>query len=253
MIIDDLFESFGLTAKQQRVYKACLERGESTIMPIARSAGLPRTTISYILEQLDETGLILILKKNNRKLYVPTPPRKILTLLRQKQTELETQTQMLTESLPELNRLLGSNRSDAQVRIYTGQNEVRQIYEEILDAPIREVWYVGDTSQIRDALGDRYLKQWIRKRIVKKIHAKAIRIRQGELPDPEYVYRTEGLRTTRFAPEGFVSPANILIFANTVLILTTAKESLGIAVTSKDFATSMKNWFQQLWKISTPE
>lgn len=248
-----MLKSFNLSSKQQRVYLSSLQLGESTIVPIAKRAGLPRTSISYILEKLGEMGLILILKKNKRKLYVPTQPRKLLTLLRQKQTELEAQTQMLAEALPSLNQLYGSNKAETQVRIYKGQTEVRQIYEEILEAPINDTWYVGEVKTIRDALGDRYLKQWIKKRVAKKIHTNAIRVRQSELEDREYANSKEGLRTLRFAPEGFKSPANILMFGNTVLVLTTAKESLGIAVTSKDFATSMKNWFQQLWKISTPE
>jgi sugar-specific transcriptional regulator TrmB len=253
MKLEDLFQTFGLSAKQQKVYLACLQRGESTIMPIARSASLPRTSIAYILEKLDEIGLVQIVKKNNRKLYIPIPPRKILTILKQKQTELEAQAQMLTESLPELNQLLGSQKTDAQVRIYTGQLEVRQIYEELLEAPINDTWYVGDTATIRDALGDRYLKQWIKKRVAKKIHTHAIRIRRGELEDREYSNSKEGLRTVRFAPEGFNSPANILLFHNTVLVLTSSKESLGIAITSKDFFISMKSWFQELWKICEPE
>jgi HTH-type transcriptional regulator, sugar sensing transcriptional regulator len=250
MDIRPTLEQFDLSDKEIDIYLACLTLGESTIMPIARKVGLPRSTVLYALECLRNQGLISIAERNGRRIYLPLPPRTLLTLLKRKREALDEQIGLVEDSLPQLNQLFTSSPFEPKARIYRGQDELRQIYEEMLEAPVNEIWYVGDYSEIVEALGRQFMRNWVHRRAATGIKAKAIRIRTGEVADAEFAPKTF-LRSVRYAPDTFESPSHIQVYGDIVVIITTAKESFGIVVTSRDYATTVKSWFRELWKVSS--
>ena len=250
MDLKPLLTELGLNEKEIRAYLACLELGESAIMPIVHKTGLVRTSLIYILEKLRERGLLEIVQHQTHRRYLPLPPRKLLTLIQQQESKLKEQAHKLEHSLPELNRLYASTPFQPRIRVFKDL-ELRELYEDMTNSPINQICYVGDTTNIADPVGDRFLRNWIRRRAAKGIHSKAIRIKSGERDVPEYVARQELLRTVRYAPDGFESPAVIYIYGDNVAVVTTAKESFGVVTTSREYAKSMQNWFDELWKISS--
>ena len=109
---------------------------------------------------------------------------------------------------------------------------------------------MGNTTNIEEAVGDRFLRDWIRRRAEKQIRSRTIRVRDGEQDVPEYAGTKSLLRTIRYAPEGMVTPAIVMVYGDNVAAVTTAQESFGVVTTSRDYARSMQAWFEALWKIS---
>lgn len=251
MKIDGYLEQLNLSKKERDAYLALLEIGESHIVPIAKKVNSPRTSVAYTLEKLRAHSLIEIVQRNSRKIYIPLAPRKIGTLLKNKKSKLEEQINAFELSLPELNRIYGIHPFDPKVRFFRGRDEIRQMYDEILNEPINEVTYVGENAKIAEMLGENFLKHWIKRRVSKKIWSKAVRVKSQELEEPIFQPSLETMRKVRYPPENFVSPAHIMIYGDHVAILTTAKESIGVVITSRDFARSMRSWFSELWKVST--
>jgi len=249
--IKSYLKNLELSKKEIKTYLACLELGESHIVPISQKVGIPRTTLVYILDGLKERGLIEIVPKRGRRLYLPLPPRTLVTLYKQRRDKMDEQLDSLQSALPELNRLYSLTPFQPKVRFFQGQDELRQLYEEMLQAPVNEIVYIGDVQEIEMSLGANYLKTWVRRRSDAQIKTRGIRIRSGEVDDPAYTQTREYNRNLRYAPEGFASPSNILIYADTVVVMTTAKESLGLAITSRDYATTMKAFFTEVWNGSS--
>ncbi len=249
--LNTYLEELGLSDKEVSLYLASLELGESYILPIARKTGIPRTSAVYLLEKLRDRGLITILKKGARHIYIPTAPSKISTLLKNKRVKLDEQINIFDLSLPDLNRLYGSKHFATQVKFFRGRDEVRKMYDEMLTYPIKEIVYTGEVDKMEAALGQQWLRGWIKRRIQTKIQTRGVRVRHLELEDDLYGSSPSLMRKIRFAPDGFTSPSNILIYADNVTIMSTDKESLGVVITSRDFAKSMKSWFKQIWDNST--
>ncbi len=247
MDLPEYLKKLGLGEKEARTYLASLELGESNIVPIAEKVGLPRTSVAYLLEKLDELGLIEILERRGRKHYLPYPPRTILTKFKEKEEQAKENSQSFAELVPELNRLYEHTPTQPKVRIFKGE-ELQDIYEEMLLVHPTEICYVGSTQQIEEAIGARFLKDWVKRRAEAKIWTRAIRVRNQEPKDTIYAPGEDGQRDVRYAPSRFQSPANILIYGNTVVVTTTAAESFGVVTTSQDYATSMQNWFEELWE-----
>jgi sugar-specific transcriptional regulator TrmB len=250
MNITSTLTLLGLDDKEVITYLTCLELGEGPIMPLVQKTGIIRTTLLYVLEKLQQKDLIQTIQHATHRRYLALPPRDLIKLVRRKEMELKEQADSLESSLPELNRLYETDPFQPRIRVYKDE-ELRTLYNEIIEQPLDELCYVGDTANIAQPIGDRFLQDWIKRRVAKRIPSRTIRIRTGEQDIPEYTGREELLRTIRYAPEGFSSPAVILIYGNNVAIVTTDKESFGVTTTSRDYAESMRSWFEELWKISS--
>ncbi|MBI4087686.1 MAG: hypothetical protein HY434_02545 [Candidatus Liptonbacteria bacterium] len=249
MDIREVLRGLNLNQKEIDVYLASLEVGEGRITAISTKVGVPRTSLTYTLEKLRQRRLVEILQKNNRKIYIPLPPRKVISLLKNQRERLGEEIEELERALPQFDSLYSAD-SGPKIRIFQGTEEIKQIYEEMLEAPIDEIWYIGDTSKIEEILGGNYLKRWVKRRARANIKSKAIRVKTGEIYKSIYASSEELLRTVRFAPEGFESPSHILIYGNTLGIITTKKENVGLLIMSRDLATTMKSLFQEIWNNS---
>lgn len=239
----------GLEDKEVAVYLAALEVGESALVPIATRAGLPAMTTKYILEKLTIKGFVTAVKKNTRFLYIPQSPAQLLSILRRRREEVDRNIKHFEESLPELNRHLSFGMFAPKVRFF-GHQEIRTIYEEILKEPIDEILWIGDVEKIESVVGPDYLRNWIRRRIAKKIKTRVIRVREGEVDDAVYNSKSGFLRQIRHTPDGFGSPSHIIIYGDNVAIITTRKEAFGAVITSREFATTMKSCFREVWQNS---
>jgi len=243
----EILKKLGLEEKEIEIYLALLNIGETTIMPLVENLRLPRTTIYHTLERLRNYKLIDIVLRNKRRLYIPLPPGRIKYVLQREKLQAEEKLLSYENALPELNKIYKSSSIQPQVRLFRNK-EICLIYDEILDLA-DELWLVGEMGTI-DVLGERYLKSWIKSRIKKKIPSRAISVRPDAGLDKIYC-GTEGyLRTVRQAPDWFQSPTHILIYGNNVAIITTGNENFGLVITSKEYAKSMRNWFEAIWQIS---
>jgi len=249
MNLEQYLKQLGLKDKEIKVYLVLLELGESQIMPIVEKVGLPRTTVFHILERLKINKLIEIIHRKTRSIYTPYPPKKIANILELKKAETEEKIKSFNLALPEFSKLYTVSPFEPKIRFFRG-SEIRDIYEEILIAGVDEERYVGEAKKIVSALGEEYLKQWIDRRVRKGIRSKSIRVKKEESEQPIFSGQKEYLRQIRYAPEGFESPMHILIYGNNVAYISTEEENFGLVISSLELARTMRNWFQQLWKMS---
>lgn len=240
----------GLDEKDVKVYLALLEMGETHIVPLAEKVNLPRNTVVYILENLESKGLLEILQRTSRRVYIPNPPDAILHLAKRQKEEAIEREKTAKMILPELKRLYSVSAVEPSMRFFKGQEEIRQIYDEMVESGEKEIIYAGEYDKMVEVIGKRYLENVIKRRIAKGIKTRSVRVRSAEVDEPIFQSPKETIREIRYAPKDFVSPGHITIYQNTVAVITTAKENFGFVVTSREYAITMRSWFEQLWKVS---
>ncbi|MEI8143122.1 MAG: helix-turn-helix domain-containing protein [Candidatus Berkelbacteria bacterium] len=243
-------EKLGLDKKDVKVYLALLEMGETHIVPLAQKVELPRNTVVYILENLKSIGLVEILQRCSRRVYLPNPPEAVLNLAKRQKDEATEREKTAKSILPELKRLYSTSMVEPSMRFFKGQDEIRQIYDEMIVSGETEILYVGEYDKIVEVIGKRYLEKFIKNRIAKGIKTRSVRVRAAEVAESIFQSPEETIRQIRYSPADFVSPGHVTIYQNTVAVITTAKENFGFVVTSKEYAITMKSWFEQLWKVS---
>lgn len=251
-MLKNYLSQLDLDEREIEGYLALLEIGETQIVPLTQKVDMPRTTLAYVLERLREKGLIEILNQGgSRRVYIPKSPQIIKELLLERKGKIENKIDALEQALPQLLQHYQTSSVQPKVRLYQGEG-IRKIYEEILTLPIDEYWFVSEPTNQADLLGKRWLADWIKRRVGKGIQSNGLRP-QGVGIKGEAVFSESSKkykRTIRYLPKDFRSPAHIIIYSNSVAIITTAKESFGVVIDSKDYAETMRNWFDALWKQS---
>ena len=106
-------EKIGLVKHEAQVYLASLALGPSTVLKIAKEAGLPRTTVYSIIESLKKKGLIFIEEKGFKKLHAPQRPDQLEMVLEQRKQEFKNM-------LPEFSALYNLHAGESLIQYFEG-------------------------------------------------------------------------------------------------------------------------------------
>ncbi len=235
--------TLGFSEKETAVYLALLELGKRTVSPIARKAGINRTTAYDILDSLISKGLISVSGKEPLQEFVAESPDRISAFIQREITAKENQLKAVVELVPELKSL--HNISDRpKVRFYEGKQGMEQVYEDTLTSsePIRAFATYDDMEKALPGYFPKYFERRARKGI--KIRAIFPFTEAGvELTK----HNQAQLRETAIVPnKNFYFTPEINIYDNKVMIASW-KEKLGIIIESVEISEALKNIFELAW------
>ena len=236
-------KKLGLTEKEAELYINALELGSFSVMGIAHKSGIKRPTCYLILDELVKKGLVSIIPRAKKLLYIAEPPEVLI-----KQAEEQVS---LTKSLaPKLNSFYNTDKEKRVVKYYSGQKSIHNIYEDVLKTRPKEYYYIGSAKELEGITGKEFLDNWIKKRIQLGIKSVSIRMRETEITSKNYQDTGESLREIRYAPEDIYIPDTIIIYGSKVATISTQKGNFGFVVEDKEFFESMMGLFKALWRIS---
>ncbi len=129
------FSDFWLSWKEETVYLTCLTLGASPASIIAEKVWLKRPTTYLLLESLVKQGYISQSSRNGVIQFSAVDPDDLAEVFLQKHRQMSNKIQFFRESIPEL-RALESKRTDLpKIRLFTGKEAVRKVYDSLFDAP----------------------------------------------------------------------------------------------------------------------
>lgn len=250
--LQSALEQLGLTNHEARVYRACLSRGEATIMDIAKLTSVGRTTIYGVAEGLVHKGMLRFVQKGAHRVYSAEDPKKFQHIIDKNRDVLDRKAAFLSSILPTLSMRFSEASNKPLVTYYEGQKEIHLIFEDFLASGTKEAVFIGEATTIEQALGSKYLKSMVSRRIKLGIKARGVRKAESELEDPLYAHGAKNLRNIRFAPSFFKAPVYTGVYLNKVFFVSSVVESYGILVESKDLSDMFRDWFEVLWNASSP-
>ncbi len=248
MNFEDKLTRLGLEVKEAKVYLKALELQTFSVAAIAHASGLKRPTCYLILAELQRKGYVTLVPHSTKVLYHVESPEVLVkqaeynvAMARDLESDLKQRFAALPAQVP-------------TVRVYTGQKGVQNIYEDMLRYRGDGYCYIGSMKELIATAGEEFLRAWIKRRIVKGLHVRAIRIGIEELEDAEgsFTAQAEALRETRYAPAHVYLKDAIMIYGRKVAIIGDQKSNFAFVVENKEFASSMMSLFEAIWKISTP-
>lgn len=236
-------QSLGLSEKEAKLYLNALELGTFSVMSIANKSGLKRPTCYLILEELVKKGLVSIVPKAKKTVYIAESPD---VLIRQ----AEKNASLAKKLAPQLYEIFNTDKKQPIIKYYSGQKGVHNIYEDILKSNIREYYYIGSGEELIKMAGKDFIDDWIKKRIEKGIKTYSIRMRKTEVSEKIYQETKEAFREIRYSPTDIYIPDTILIYGEKVAIISTRKDNFGFVIESDEFVKTMSGLFKALWQIS---
>ena len=241
MEIKQILEQLGLEGKKADVYLAALELGSSTVIEIAKKAGIKRTTCYDILMDLEKEGLISETSKGKKRLFVGEDPEKI-------QRNLKNKERLFSEILPQLQSIHNVRGSKPKVRFYEGKAGLKEVYEDTLKYKAEIVGFASD--DIIKVMGMEWSMEYLTKRIKSGIWAKAI-IPGTEFLDKNFLSKDpEQLRVTKIIDhKKYPFSIEINIYGHNKVALMSAKEEVGLIIEGQEIHNTMKTIFQLIWDL----
>ncbi|HLD03834.1 MAG TPA: helix-turn-helix domain-containing protein [Candidatus Dojkabacteria bacterium] len=260
-------KKFGLSENEIRVYLETLKKDELSPYQIAKSTGIPRTTVYDVLMSLSLKNLVEIeqssgLEKQQTRVHGKNPSilRKILKDRRDAATLLEAH---IVQVLPALKGEFLKNKSDSNFRYFPGLTGARKVYFELdklnLEIPVSYWSYLmpldvfGSEELNKDIIKDTGLRKKYnvksRNLIPLNDWTRHVLTYQTQL-DSNYLAHREFRYIEAPIFEFFLELGIQGDFVRTVC--TEEKEVWGLVMRSHFLAVSLMSIYNFMWNLAVP-
>lgn len=235
-MIEEVLQELGFKRRESQCYTSLLELGSSKVGEIVRKTGIPSSKIYEILDKLMKRGLVSYVIKNNIKHYQATDPKSLINFVEEKKKKIE-------QVLPEL--LLKQKLSHKQsVDMYEGQKAIFTLFVDLIsDAKPNESYLVFSINEENKTdQANLFFKNLAVRRKEKKLEVRLLK-------NIKY-YVKEKHTNLKLRYTNFNLPQGITIFKNYVILLSWVESPVAIKIESEIFASQLRNFFNDLWKIA---
>ncbi len=235
-----LLEKYGLSERHAKVYMHLLEKMEDTVLSIAKSVNIPRTTVYTILNELKGQGLVSSFRKNKTQYWASESVQQFSLLLEQKKL-------LLGDLIPALQQVVRqSKEKDSSVRLFTGKEGLKVVWEDIIssleDNKPPFVFAISHTDLY--SVLPKYFPQWIERRRKSKVFAKLI-VHNGHQH-----LRSDSGQEVRAMPEKYIFNGDLTIYGNKVALFIFEKEKYeSIIIDSSVFTQMIQGLFNFAWDM----
>ncbi len=235
----------GLPDKEARIYSHALSLVTFNVAQISARTSLKRPTCYLLLEELTKKGFVSRVPNIKKLHYRVEPPEVIVR-------QAENNVSFAHKLLPKLEEIYRKDTGMPNVRYYSGQKGVQNIFEDILKSGTKEFYSMGSITDLVEVVGDEFIRDFVLRRTKKKISVKNLRPPTKELEAPIHKATDKYLREIRFT-EPHVEFANcICIYADKVAIISTKADNFAILIESKEVFRTHLTLFNALWQLSKP-
>jgi HTH-type transcriptional regulator, sugar sensing transcriptional regulator len=241
MELKQTLEQFGLEGKKADVYLATLELGSSNVISIAKKAGIKRTTCYDILQDLINSGLISETVKGKKRFFIAEDPEKI-------KRDIEKKYNIISELLPQLRSMHNISGIKPKIRYFEGKEGLIEAYDDALN-------YAGEfvafgSEDVKNVLGDRWVNDYINRRVKKGIRVRAILPSTQYLEEEIFSRDQEHLRVCKsIRKDKYPFSIEIDIYGHQKVALISNKEQLAVIIESAEIYNTMKQLFELCWDL----
>jgi len=238
-------QTFGLSEEEVVVYITALEQGSTTVLELARSTKIPRTTVYLLIDSLTEKGLLTLTAQGKKKLYVPASPEDLITLAKAKHAQLEHTIGSLSEELPQLQALFNMSHQKPKIRYYEGVEEVKRVYEDTL---LSEKILVHCMSQDAKMIMGEYLEKYFIRVARKMIHTKELVSDSEEDKKYQQEYSTSRNQIICI-PSKYQTNTDYMIYKDCVAFITYKDQvPVGVVISDTEITRFEKIRFMMVWE-----
>lgn len=161
-MVDRIIQSFlvtlGLTAEEIQIYSSLVEKGDQTILELARQTKIPRTNVYRTLESMKAKGVTEeIIDEYKTKAKAVTSDT-LEFLVGKKEIEVKNLRDQLPTVISALDFTAGSNFPDTKVLFFRGKSGIQQMVWNTLRAKDEVIGY--SYRILTDAVGEKFAIKW---------------------------------------------------------------------------------------------
>lgn len=233
----------GMEPTTAEIYLTLVENGEMTVPKLLEKVPLSRATVYEALPTLLAEGFVEYRKEGRVAYYKPNHPSKLFTLIEEKKREVSLLEGEFKGVVQSLTGMFNLSNNQPGVRLFEGKEGMIEAYDTLLNLQ-QPIDSIEDKGDMLDFFGD-YVKEYVTKRIERKIPNRAIAPDTNTINDPN----PEKFIDSRLIPAAkFPFSMDIKICGDLVQIAT-LKEGQGVAVHISNplIAANFRVMFNYMW------
>ena len=243
-ILESLKE-LGLSENEAAVYQASLASGPTTVLNIARTAGIKRTTVYSVLEDLMKLGLMTIEVKGFKKLYSPASPEKLENIL-------ERRKEMFQKMLPELSAMYNLKGGESFLKYYSGLSAVKNVYNDLIaEMKFGESYDVISNSTQWYAADPKFFEDFVVRRAKAGIKTRLL-LQDSPTAREEKRQEKQSLRSIKFLSPQSDFEVNLVVTPHKVFVHQQIEPIMAIVIETKSIVHLHQKMFELIWN-SIPE
>jgi len=254
MAFEKLLNLFNLRGIEIDLYSTLFYNGEMGASEIAKQINISRTAVYDLLQKLIAAGLIIETIKSGIKKFSVQPPEKLELLIAEKEKNLASAKDALSEMKKEF--LTKRKNLKPIIQIYEGKKELEQMMKDMLlyrDITV-DVFWPADTV-LKTVLSPEFMDNFHQERIARNINIRVI-WPESEVPSikefPFVETSNKYLREVHLASKEINFSFGYAIYGNTIRFISINKDYFGFLVENKEMAEMLKSHFDLIWKNSKP-
>jgi len=252
--LEEFLNLLGLTAEEKSVYSALVSGSDQSVLQIAKSSGVNRTTSYRILERFKTLGLAEEIVEESRIKFRKTGVDKLELLVKQQQEKARQLNQLLPDISSIINQVSTTVQPGTKVLFYRGQEGIRQMGWNVLKAKNGGMGY--SYRPYIEIMGEDFLQNWLdewtsQPRVFRDIYSQAY---LNSKPNPTILYDPEYFQSRYIPPKILDINHQMDIYNNVVAIYNWHEgEIFGVEIYNEKVAALHKQLFEIVWQMATPE
>lgn len=241
----DILKSCGFSDGESRVYTSLVDAGPSTLNSLHGRVGIERRNIYDILNKLIGKGLVAFMSENRHKVYSAVHPKKLLSILQERQQSIEDLKKEVSAGLNEMEARFNTAKFSISAEIFRGTQGIKTVWQDMLD--YKEILWLGSGNYVpkkMPAFWSRWNTQrWNRK--VQSYHLFRSEIRGSLIPNVGHA---------RFLPPEFSqNPVVVTVYGDKVVNFLFGKELFAFVISSRELSQNFREYHKYLWEhVATP-
>lgn len=236
----DTLKEFGLTENEAEIYFTSLSLGPSTIIRIARSSEIKRTTIYSVIDSLKQKGLMNIQVEGFKKKFVAEDPQKLEQIL-------EAKKERFRSLLPEFSAIYNLRGGESFIKFYEGIPAIKGVYESLIrDIKPHEDYLVMGNQDYWLRLDEKYFLDFLNRRAKLPINIRMMFL------DSTLARKWKSLEKNfnskvKILPTNTKLNTNLVITPQRVFIHQLIEPIIGIVIENKSVIQMHKEMYEVIW------
>ena len=242
----------GLSEKEAKVYLAALELGSAAAVALARKSGINRGTTYLIAENLMLRGLMSSVDRDGTRHFSSEPPAHLLARIEKESLTVNERKASLAAAIPELEAMVKSGLPRPSVRYYEGLQGLEAMRQILYRARRDEVLSALDIDGLRKHISVENMRAHQRQMKRFDLGGRVLYTCSDEINEKVLSESLSGAthEHRRIDHEVFPFAGEVVIFGNTVALISYSDRIVGSIVEHKDFARTMRSLYELAWKAA---
>ncbi len=253
--LEEALTGAGLSEKEAKIYLAALELGSAAAVGIARKSGINRGTTYLIAENLMLRGLMSSIDRDGTRHFSAEPPAHLLDRIEKESLTVNERKASLAAALPELEALVKSGLPRPSVRYYEGLLGLEAMRQILYRARRDEVLSALDIDGLRKHVSVENMRAHQRQMKRYDLGGRVLYTCSDEANEKVLSESASGQthEHRRVDPKDYPFAGEVVIFGNTVALVSYSDKIAGSIIEHHDFARTMRSLYELAWKAAAPK